>query len=158
LLDDDVHEGSSVDHLDATVMSYKKPLPDVTDPLNTPFWEGLNKHELRAQKCSACKTLRLPAAPVCPECLARDHEWVAVADRGTLWSYVVYHKALSAPFAGDVPYTVGIVELEHGLHLLSRIDAPENRVTIGDRMAARYDSVTPGVSLLTWVPERNTDA
>ena len=137
-------------------MTYDKPLPDPTDPLTAPFWQGLAQHELRAQQCQECGTFRLPAARLCPACLARGHEWVEIQACGQLWSWVVYRRALAAPFADDVPYAVGVVALEHGLHLLSRIDAPSDRLTIGDRMTARYDDVAPGVSLLTWVPERST--
>jgi uncharacterized OB-fold protein len=139
-------------------MSYDKPLPNVDDPLTAPFWTGLAARELRAQRCQECGTYRLPAAPVCPTCLARGYDWVAIEATGPLWSYVVYRRALSPRFAADVPYAVGVVELDHGLHLLSRIDAPLEEITVGDRMRARYDDVAPGVSLLTWVPERTVDA
>jgi len=136
-------------------MSYDKPLPNADDPLTAPFWAGLAVQELRAQRCASCLTYRLPAAPICPSCLAKGDEWVVIEDSGPLWSYVVYRRGLSAPFADEIPYAVGIVELDHGLHLLSRIDAPVDEITIGDRMTARYDEVTDGVCLLRWVPERN---
>jgi uncharacterized OB-fold protein len=155
LLDHDLHEGSGVDHLDAPVMSYDKPLPDPADPLTGPFWQALAGHVLRAQQCHQCGTFRLPAAPLCPECLARGHQWVEIEASGSLWSYVVYRRALAAPFAEDIPYAVGIVELDHGLHLLSRINAPVDEITIGDRMMARCEDVAPGISLLTWVPDRS---
>jgi uncharacterized protein len=134
-------------------MSYDKPLPNPDDPLTGPFWRALARHELHAQRCPECGSFRLPAAPLCPACLAREHEWVRIDAAGPLWSYVVYRRALAAPFADDIPYAIGIVELQHGLHLLSRIDAPVDQISIGDRMVARYDDVAPGTSLLTWVPE-----
>jgi uncharacterized protein len=139
-------------------MSYDKPLPNPDDPLTGPFWRALAAHELRAQRCQKCGTFRLPAAPLCPACLAGSHEWVEVDAAGPLWSYVVYRRALAVPFASDIPYAVGIVELQHGLHLLSRIDAPVDQISIGDQMVARYDDVAPGVSLLTWVPEESAHA
>lgn len=138
-------------------MSYEKPLPDISDPLTAPFWAALAEHELRAQRCQRCGTFRLPAAALCPACLAKGYEWVKVEAAGPLWSYVVYRRALSAPFADDVPYAVGIVELDHGLHLLSRIDAPVDQISVGDPMVARYDDVAPGVSLLTWVTRSTHD-
>jgi uncharacterized OB-fold protein len=136
-------------------MSYDKPLPNVDDPLTAPFWAGLAARELRAQRCAACGTYRLPAAALCPSCLAKGDDWARISDSGTLWSYVVYRRALAPSFAQDVPYAVGVVELDHGLHLLSRVAAPVDAITIGDRMTARYDDVAPGVCLLTWVPEGN---
>jgi uncharacterized OB-fold protein len=139
-------------------MSYQKPLPDPSDPVAGPFWEGLASRELRAQRCQECGTYRLPAVPLCPACLASAHEWTEIDAAGRLWSFVVYRRALATPFSDDIPYAVGIVELQHGLHLLSRIDAPVDQIAIGDRMVARYDDVAPGVSLLTWVPERSAHA
>ena len=135
-------------------MTTAKPLPGLTDELDGPFWRGLAQHQLQAQKCSVCGTFRLPAAPLCPVCSRPGAEWVQIGDSGTLWSFVVYRRALAAAFADDIPYAVGEVELEHGLHLLSRIDAPIDEITIGDRMRARYDEAAPGIVLLTWVPEK----
>jgi uncharacterized OB-fold protein len=137
-------------------MSYSKPLPNVEDHATAPFWAGLAAHELRAQRCTSCGAHRLPAAPICPACLADGYQWVPVRDSGTLWSFVVYRRALSPAFAEDIPYAVGSVELDEGLFLLSRIDAPVDAIAIGDRMTARYDQVSDGVHLLTWVEERNT--
>jgi uncharacterized OB-fold protein len=135
-----------------------KPLPKTDDPLTAPFWAGLAAHELRAQRCTRCGTHRLPAGPVCPSCLSTDSEWVAISDRGTLWSYNVYRRALAPAFAADVPYAIGVVELEHGLFLTSRLDAAPDDIRIGTTMAARYDAVNDDVTLLTWVPEENAHA
>jgi uncharacterized protein len=136
-------------------MTAARPLPDPTDGLDGPFWQSLAQHQLRAQKCSACRTLRLPAAPLCPACLQPGAEWVQIEDSGTLWSFVVYRRALATAFADDIPYAVGEVELEQGLHLLSRIDAPVDEIAIGDRMRARYYEAAPGIVLLSWVPEKS---
>jgi hypothetical protein len=62
----------------------------------------------------------------------------------------VYHRALSAAFADDIPYAVGVVELEEGLHMLAAIDAPLGDIGIGAPMQALFDDVTDGVTLLRW--------
>ncbi|ONH22882.1 Zn-ribbon domain-containing OB-fold protein [Pseudofrankia asymbiotica] len=134
-------------------MSYDKPLPDVDDPLTRPFWQGLRERRLTIQRCGRCGALRWPAAPICPECLAPGAEWTDVAADGELWSYVVYRRALSPAFADEIPYAVGVVALDAGPHLLSRISGPVDTLKVGARMTARYEDVSPTVTLLRWVTE-----
>lgn len=107
-----------------------------------------------ASSCSAARSARprYPAAPVCPSCLTAGGEWSEIPGEGELYSYVVYHRALSPAFAADVPYAVGIVELPDRIQIVSRIDAPPESVSVGVRMRARYVDVTPEVTLLHWEP------
>ncbi|OLO25827.1 hypothetical protein PZ61_0235955 [Streptomyces sp. MNU77] len=127
-------------------------MPDVRDPLTAPFWAGLRERRLLVQRCTECATPRYPAAPVCPSCLTAGGEWSEIPGEGELYSYVVYHRALSPAFAADVPYAVGIVELPDRIQIVSRIDAPPESVSVGVRMRARYVDVTPEVTLLHWEP------
>ncbi|WP_160573521.1 Zn-ribbon domain-containing OB-fold protein [Actinomadura physcomitrii] len=128
------------------------PLPDTTNALTEPFWAGLREHRLLVQRCAHCEALRYPAAPICPTCLTRGGDWTAVAAEGDLYSFVVYHRALSPAFAEDVPYAIGVVEIQDRLQILSRIDAPPDSLSIGTRMRARYTDVSPEVTLLHWEP------
>jgi uncharacterized protein len=133
-------------------MSTGKPLPDTTSALTAPFWRGLRQRRFMVQRCSSCDALRYPAAPVCPECLSSDSAWTEIEASGPLWSFVVYRRALSAAFGMDVPYAVGLVELEQGLQVLSRISAPLDVIEIGNQFRARYEDVSDDVTLLTWEP------
>jgi uncharacterized protein len=135
-------------------MTYLKPLPDVSAPGTKPFWSGLRDHCLRVQRCSDCQALRYPAATICPECLSRTATWIDVPASGTLWSYVVYHRDMAGTFGDDVPYAVGVVELDCDgrMHILARIDAPLDEIEIGAAMEARYVQVTEDVTLLRWCP------
>jgi len=69
---------------------------------------------LVVQRCLECTELRWPPLNGCPECLGRETDWVEVTPRGTVWSYVVYHRGFSAALAAEVPYTVLMVHLEDG--------------------------------------------
>lgn len=131
-------------------MTYDKPLPDVTNPRTEPFWAALRDRRLTVQRCPSCHALRYPAATICPECLTTGGEWTDISPHGTLWSYIVYHRALSAAFADDIPYAVGVVEVEDRLHVLARIDAPLEEISIGAAMEARFADVTDNVTLLRW--------
>jgi uncharacterized OB-fold protein len=129
-------------------MTYPKPLPDPSSP----FWLALRERKLMVQRCDHCHELRYPAAPLCPECLTVGEQWVPIEAVGTLWSYVVYHRALASSFADDVPYAVGLVQLDEGPQIMAGIDAPLDTIKIGNRMIGAFVDVTPEVTLLRWTP------
>jgi uncharacterized OB-fold protein len=76
--------------------------------------------------------------------------WREISGRGELWSYAVYHRAFHPGFADDLPYAVGAVQLDDGPRVVARLDAPLDRITVGARVHAVYDDVTPEVTLLRW--------
>jgi uncharacterized OB-fold protein len=126
---------------------YRKPLPRITAD-NRPFWEATRRHELRLQRCRACGRFRYPPAPVCPDCLSEDAEWTPVSGRGTVSTFVVFHKVYFPSFAGDVPYNVVQVELEEGPRLTANlVDAPNDEIRVGMPVEVVFDDVTPEVTL-----------
>lgn len=96
------------------------PLPEVTS-LTEPYWTGLAEGRLLYQRCLLCGHSWLPAREECPHCLAADPEWVQAAGTGRLISWVVYHHAAHSYFAGQLPYTVAVIELSEGPRLISRL-------------------------------------
>lgn len=96
------------------------PLPSPT-PLTEPFWSGIADGELRFMRCGLCGEAFLPAREECPACLSENVGWEAASGRGTLVSWVVYHRAMHPAFKDRIPYVVGIVELEEGARLISNI-------------------------------------
>lgn len=96
------------------------PKPIIT-PLDRPYWEYLRKHEFRLQQCSACKTFRYPAAPICAECYATTFEWSLCSGRGRVFSWVVFHKSYFPALDAKIPYNVAMVELDEGLMFISNI-------------------------------------
>jgi uncharacterized OB-fold protein len=134
-------------------MSEAKVLPDTSLPLTAPFWAGLRMRRLMVQQCAACGARRYPAAPICEHCLTSGGDWVEIDASGTLWSYVVYHRGLARGFADEVPYTVGLVEVDGDLQVIAQIDAPRESLQVGMRVRARYTEVTETVTLLSWEPD-----
>jgi uncharacterized OB-fold protein len=125
-------------------------LPDLSNPVTRPFWDGLAQQELRLQRCDGCGYVRWPPSSVCPECLSREHTWVEVPAAGEIWSYVVYHRSFSAAFTEDVPYTVVMVTLDAGPGLVARLTGPVQRPVIGSRVHGVFRSVAPEVRVLEW--------
>src|SRR5262245_32295982 len=94
-----------------------RPMPMAT-PETEHFWDGTAIGELRLQRCRTCDTTYFPPQPFCPACSSGDVEVVRSSGRGTLYSYVVTHRA--AP-GFDAPYVLAVVELEEGPRLLTNL-------------------------------------
>jgi hypothetical protein len=125
----------------------RRPLPRVT-PDNAPFWDAARRHELRLQRCEACGTIWWPPGPVCPECLGERHTWALVSGRGTVSSFVVFHKAWFPAFAGDTPYAVVQVELEEGPRLTANlVDVRPEDIRVGLPVIVVFDDVTGNVTI-----------
>ena len=97
-------------------------------PLTRPYWTALRQGQLQFQRCARCGHAWLPARAECPRCLAHDAHWEPAAGTGRLVSWVVFHRSYHAAFDHEVPYAVGIVELDEGPRMIARIasaDDPE---------------------------------
>lgn len=104
-----------------------------------PFWDAAKQGKLVFQRCDDCGYVRWPAAGVCPECLSRAATWDEVDGTGNLWSFVVYHRAYAPALKPDVPYPVGLVELDCGVRLLTRlVDVDPAEAKVGMPVSVRY--------------------
>lgn len=129
-----------------------KPLPDVTDPLTDPFWSATREGRLVVQKCLDCGYLRWPPGPLCNECQSDRTAWTEVRPEGTLWSVATYHRALDPAFKDDVPYSVGLVELDEGPRMYGRLQGDTARFVPDARVHAAYREIAPDVFLVDWAP------
>lgn len=90
-----------------------------------------HRYRLEAGKCSGCGKLLFPKRLICPECGNRNFETVKLNRQGKLITYTVIHVGPSQ-FTDQVPYAVGIVELNEGVRLLSQIaDCPPDELQTG---------------------------
>ncbi|MGE0725690.1 MAG: Zn-ribbon domain-containing OB-fold protein [Alphaproteobacteria bacterium] len=128
-------------------MSYAKPLPRV-DTLSKPFWELAKDHKLAVQVCRDCGDRHFPPSPVCPACLSKDQEWEVVSGRGTLVSWVQFHRAYWPGFAPELPYDVCLVALDEGPMMVSNlVGAREGEAAVGARVEVAFDEVTDQFTL-----------
>ncbi|WP_405967504.1 OB-fold domain-containing protein [Streptomyces sp. NBC_00015] len=107
----------------------RRPRP-VVNRDNAGFWEGVRRHRLLVQCCTACDTLRFPWLPGCNACGSPEWDTVEAAGEGTVFSYVVMHHP---PFpAFSPPYAIGLIELAEGVRIISNVvDVPYDKVRIG---------------------------
>ena len=127
-------------------MSYNKPLPKI-DSLNQGFWNNARAGKLTVQACKECGDKRYPASPVCPKCLSSDQEWVAVSGKGTLESWVDFHRAYWDGFKEDLPYRVCLVRLTEGPVMVSNLVGPSDHAKVGAPVDVVFDAVTDEVTL-----------
>jgi uncharacterized protein len=86
------------------------------------YWDGLQERRLLVQRCTRCGSHRFPPLPACPDCAAPGGEVVEVEPRGTIYSWIVVHRAFAPAFRDDVPYVIAVVELREGCRLVARLD------------------------------------
>jgi uncharacterized OB-fold protein len=136
-----------VQHDSASSGGAAKPLPIISD-YNRPFWEGARRHELRLQRCSACRKFWAPNGPVCPHCFSEVYSWDKVAGRGKIAAWVVFHKVYHPAFAKDVPYNVAFVELAEGPRIIANIVGVKNEeLHIGMPVEVVFEDVNDEISL-----------
>jgi len=132
------------------VADYVKPLPTI-DPETEPYWEATKNHELRAQRCSKCGTLRWPPKAFCKQCYSWDYSWDKVPETGTVTSYVVVHQSTVKVFSDDVPYIIAKITLDGTdgrVTITSNIvDYKWEDMKVGLKVKAFFDDVTDEVTL-----------
>ncbi len=130
--------------------TYEKVLPDPT-PLTRPFWDYCRKHELRMQHCSNCNEWIWYPKPWCPNCgKKRGLECVKLSGRGQIYSFTVIRQVIenSPAFQADLPFLIGLVELEEGPRIYSNVTGVGvDEINIGDSVEVYFDDVTADVSL-----------
>ncbi len=132
----------------------RKPLPKL-DTLNRPFWELAREKKLAVQVCAACGDKHFPPSPVCPACLGESQRWEVVSGKGTLLSWVTFHRAYWDGFLKDVPYDVCLVQLDEGPVLISNLVATAGRtIAVGARVEVVFEAASEDVMLPKFVLSR----
>ena len=125
-----------------------RPLPDVTEPLMAPFWQAARRHVLVVQKCDNCGDVRFPPLEICSTCWSTEQTWQEIEPTGTVWSFVVYHRALAPSMKDDVPYVIGRVKTDAGPMFTVRLDVPREDARVGMPVEATWEDVDDEVTLL----------
>jgi len=102
--------------------SVAPPSPDLESAF---YWNGLGEHKLLLQKCGHCNRFRFPAMPSCPYCAARESTVVTASGNGSIYSWIVVHRAFDPAFYSDLPYTLASVDLEEGGRVVARLEGAQ---------------------------------
>jgi uncharacterized OB-fold protein len=111
-----------------------KPLPDRADIDTAQFWIGTDRDELQVKRCDDCSHHHWPPRGGCPYCGSGKLQWVRVAPRGKLFSWVVVHRSQTPGFDAEAPYAVLLVALD---------DAPGVRM-VGNLAGDTLDKLKAG--------------
>jgi len=107
------------------------------------YWREMpRRYRLEAGKCNKCNCVQFPPRLICPECGHREFQVVKLSRNCKLITYTVIHVAPSQ-FTDQVPYPVGIVELEDGVRLLAQIaDCPLEALKTGMQLRIEFRRIT----------------
>lgn len=127
------------------------PMPLAT-PETQPFFDGLKRGELLAQRCGDCGLAYFYPRPLCPGCLSGNVAWERMSGDGTLYSFVVNYR--SAP-GHDAPYVLAVVELAEGPRMMAKlVGADPDPAALRCDMAVRvvFDDVSDDMTLARFRP------
>ena len=113
-----------------------------------PWWQATAEHRLLVQHCTQCSHMRLPPAPICPECRSDALDWQEVSGRGELYTYTIIHRPVAAN--QELPFVVAVVELEgaQGVRLISNlVDTPHADLEIGMPVEVVWEDMSADLTL-----------
>jgi uncharacterized OB-fold protein len=88
------------------------------------------RYRLEAAKCAGCGKIYYPPRRVCA-CGGREFETVELPNTGKVVTYTIIRVGPS-DFADEVPYGLGIVELDGGVRLMAQlVDVPLDDIETG---------------------------
>jgi uncharacterized protein len=111
-----------------------------------PMWDSIEAGRMRLQRCKSNGKFHYPPGPMFPDCPADELEWADIAGRGTIISWIVFHRQYLPAY--PVPYNVIAVRLEEGPVIISNLEGecPEGS-WIGRSVKLIYVRMPDGVTL-----------
>ena len=93
----------------------------MADAITLPWFEAAAEHRLVVQRCASCQHMRLPPAPVCPECRSAEADWKEISGRGEVFTYTRVHRPIAA--GQDLPFVIAVIALEDagGVRMISNL-------------------------------------
>jgi uncharacterized OB-fold protein len=105
--------------------------PYMQDKAADEFFSRLREGSFQSTRCVPCGKILYPPRVLCPHCLTGDLEWVDLPREGTIIAFSQQEGAVRC----RKPDVIGVVELEGVGNVFTRIDAPFESLSIGDRVA-----------------------
>lgn len=103
------------------------------------LWTSWGEGRLCFQTCASCGLAQHPPGPVCSHCHATDLALAESTGDAVLLSWSTVHRAPTAVFEGDVPYTIAVVRIAEGalveLRVVDASAGDRDRWNVGDPAA-----------------------
>jgi uncharacterized OB-fold protein len=117
-------------------------------PETVGYWEGIKAEKLMIKRCAQCGTHHHPRRLFCMTCNSDRFDWIQASGKATVYTFSTVHRAPRPEFDAEVPYTVGVLQLEEGVYLFSRILPPSGgEVRIGAPVRLRFQQTGPSGKL-----------
>jgi uncharacterized protein len=125
-----------------------KPRP-IANELSAGYWDATSAGQLAIQQCDHCGQFAHPPTPVCGSCFAVPpaFSFTPVSGMGRVSTWTVFRQTFLPGFSDDVPYVIGVVELDEqpGLRLIGRLNVDaDHPVSVGDRASVTFDRLETG--------------
>ncbi|MHA1594108.1 MAG: Zn-ribbon domain-containing OB-fold protein [Candidatus Baldrarchaeia archaeon] len=108
------------------------------DPIKK-FLGYISSRKFMLPYCGKCDKYIYPPRNFCPFCGSRNLEWREISGRGKLYAFTTNPDPILFP-----PGVLGIVELDEGVKVLSRIDGKYEDLKIGMPVRLDFMEVTVG--------------
>ncbi|HEY6761245.1 MAG TPA: OB-fold domain-containing protein [Baekduia sp.] len=118
-------------------------------PLAQPFWDGCARRALVLQRCADCpRYIHFPKER-CPTCRSDRLTWEEVPATGTLATFTEVHRTFAPGFEEQVPYVVGVAELDvqAGLRIVANVADPVATLSLGAPVVVGF-AERPGFGLV----------
>ena len=109
--------------LEIVPVGHERRYPPRVTQFTEPFWRGLSAGVFRSTRCESCRRLSFPPKPLCPHCWHDQVSWESLSPDGRLYSWTRIHAG-PAVFASDLPYEVGVVDLDCGIRIACPLRGP----------------------------------
>ena len=109
------------------------------------FWREIpSRYRLEGTKCQVCGRVYLPSRSICPVCHRKSigkMEKISLSGRGKVVEYTIIHDP-HPDFSLQVPYVMGIIEMEEGVRLTGQIvDTPIDEIHEGMDVEAVFRKI-----------------
>ena len=117
------------------------------------FWDAVQQRRLVMPRCEVCGRLTFPPTVACPHCGASAFAWTDVSGRGTVYSFVVYHRVYHPAFKDKVPYVLAVIALDEGPRMVSNVvGIPTGDVRCEMPVRVVYEEVRDGFLIPKFEP------
>lgn len=138
---------------DAQPLHPDYPLPDLSDAVTRPFWEGASRGKLMLQRDRRTGATHWPPKPL--YWAGGDLEWFEASGGGEVYTYVVGYAPFLPAFEHLLPLVMAVVQTDEGARLVGYlVDCTPEQVRFGMRVRVVFKRLTDEIALPVWEPER----
>nr|WP_271209058.1 OB-fold domain-containing protein [Rhodococcus wratislaviensis]GLK33510.1 hypothetical protein GCM10017611_03520 [Rhodococcus wratislaviensis] len=118
------------------------------------FYGHFTQGKIALQRCSSCQSWIHIPREMCFRCGSFDLKWDECSGRAELFTWTGTALAPLPILAEDVPFVVGLVQLEEGPRVVSRlVNVDDVELIPGLKLKVRFDDIDGDTVLATFEPE-----